>query len=185
MRRGYPGRRRRPCLAGLPTPSLYRQGPQLAVELVVSDAHQGLRTRSRIAAVFGGASWQRCRTPLAVMTKPCSLVGPEARPALGGFTMVGTIYQQPSPDEVHAQLGQGMTSQLHDRFPEVASLLGRSGSRRPMAFSRLPTGPLEEAPWCQQPHRSVSTRRSGDAPMWWAPSLTGRRVRRLVWRRPG
>ena len=30
------------------------------VELVVSDAHQGLR--SAIAAVFGGASWQRCRT---------------------------------------------------------------------------------------------------------------------------
>ena len=30
------------------------------VELVVSDAHQGLR--GAIAAVFGGASWQRCRT---------------------------------------------------------------------------------------------------------------------------
>ena len=29
-------------------------------------------------------------------------------------------------------------------------------------------------------HRSVSTRRSGDAPMWWASSLTGRAVRRLV-----
>ena len=30
------------------------------VELVVSDAHQGLR--GAIAAVFGGASWQRRRT---------------------------------------------------------------------------------------------------------------------------
>ena len=30
------------------------------VELVVSDAHQGLR--GAIGAVFGGASWQRCRT---------------------------------------------------------------------------------------------------------------------------
>ena len=32
------------------------------VELVVSDAHQGLR--GAIATVFGGASWQQCRTPL-------------------------------------------------------------------------------------------------------------------------
>ena len=39
--------------------SLFRQGLG-AVELVVSDAHQGLR--GAIAAVFGGASWQRCRT---------------------------------------------------------------------------------------------------------------------------
>ena len=30
------------------------------VELVVSDAHQGLK--NAIAAVFAGASWQRCRT---------------------------------------------------------------------------------------------------------------------------
>ena len=30
------------------------------MELVVSDAHQGLR--DAIATVFGGASWQRCRT---------------------------------------------------------------------------------------------------------------------------
>ena len=30
------------------------------VELVVSDVHQGLR--GAIAAVFGGATWQRCRT---------------------------------------------------------------------------------------------------------------------------
>ena len=36
--------------------------------------------------------------------------------------MVRTIYQQPSLDEVHAQLDR-VTSQLHDRFPEVASLL--------------------------------------------------------------
>ena len=37
-------------------------------------------------------------------------------------TMVRTIYQQPSPDEVHAQLDR-VTDQLQDRFPQVASLL--------------------------------------------------------------
>ena len=49
------------------------------VELVVSDAHQGLR--GAIAAVFGGASWQRCRTHF--MTNLLTS-GPQARPALGG-----------------------------------------------------------------------------------------------------
>ena len=49
------------------------------VELVVSDAHQGLR--GAIAAVFGGASWQRCRTHF--MTNLLTRV-PQARPALGG-----------------------------------------------------------------------------------------------------
>ena len=86
------------------------------VELVVSDAHQGLR--GAIAAVFGGASWQRCRTHF--MTNLLTRVPRRAQPWVA--TMVRTIYQQPSPDEVHAQLDR-VTSQLHDRFPEVASLL--------------------------------------------------------------
>ena len=47
------------------------------VELVVSDAHQGLR--GAIAAVFGGASWQRCRTHF--MTQPAHS-GPQACSAL-------------------------------------------------------------------------------------------------------
>ena len=49
------------------------------VELVVSDAHQGLR--GAIAAVFGGASWQRCRTHF--MTNLLTR-GPQESPALGG-----------------------------------------------------------------------------------------------------
>ena len=48
------------------------------VELVVSDAHQGLR--GAIAAVFGGASWQRCRTHF--MTNLLTRV-PRRRPAMG------------------------------------------------------------------------------------------------------
>ena len=64
------------------------------VELVVSDAHQGLR--GAIAAVFGGASWQRCRTHF--MTNLLTRVPRRAQPWVA--TMVRTIYQQPSPDEV-------------------------------------------------------------------------------------
>ena len=63
------------------------------VELVVSDAHQGLR--GAIAAVFGGASWQRCRTHF--MTNLLTRVPRRAQPWVA--TMVRTIYQQPSPDK--------------------------------------------------------------------------------------
>ena len=71
------------------------------VELVVSDAHQGLP--GAIAAVFGGASWQRCRTHF--MTNLLTRVPRRAQPWVA--TMVRTIYQQPSPDEVHAPTRQG------------------------------------------------------------------------------
>ena len=134
------------------------------VELVVSDAHQGLR--GAIAAVFGGASWQWCRTHF--MTNLLTRVPRLAQPWVA--TMVRTIYQQPSPDEVHAQLDR-VTSQLHDRFPEVASLLDEAGPTSwPSPASHSPTG-RSSGPTT---HRSVSTRRSGAAPMWWASSLTGR-----------
>ena len=97
------------------------------VELVVSDAHQGLR--GAIAAVFGGASWQRCRTHF--MTNLLTRVPKRAQP----WVATGTIYQQPSPDEVHAQLDR-VTVQLQDRFPQVASLLDEA--TRPASHS--PTG---------------------------------------------
>ena len=68
------------------------------VELVTSDAHQGLK--NAIAAVFAGASWQRCRTHF--MANLLIRVPKRAQP--GVATMVRTIYQQLSPAEVHAQL---------------------------------------------------------------------------------
>ena len=40
--------------------------------------------------------------------------------------MVRTIYQQPSPQEVHAQL-ERVIAQLQDPFPQVASRLGEAG----------------------------------------------------------
>ena len=57
------------------------------VELVTSDAHQGLK--NAIAAVFAGASWQRCRTHFRanLLTR----VPKRAQP--GVATMVRTIYQ--------------------------------------------------------------------------------------------
>ena len=107
-----------------------RQGSERGVDLVVSDAHQGLH--GAIAAVFGGASWQRCRTHF--MANLLTRVPRRAQPWVA--TMVRTIYQQPSPDEVHAQLDR-VTDQLQNRFPQVASLLDEAGPDV-LAFSNFP-----------------------------------------------
>ncbi len=112
------------------------------VELVVSDAHQGLR--GAIAAVFGGASWQRCRTHF--MTNLLTRVPRRVQPWMA--TMVRTIYQQPSPDEVHAQLDR-VTDQLGDRFPQVASLLDEAGPGI-LAFSSSPVAHWKKI-WSNNP----------------------------------
>ncbi len=112
------------------------------VELVVSDAHQGLR--GAIAAVFGGASWQRCRTHF--MINLLTRVPRRVQPWMA--TMVRTIYQQPSPDEVHAQLNR-VTDQLGDRFPQVASLLDEAGPDI-LAFSSFPVAHWKKI-WSNNP----------------------------------
>ena len=93
------------------------------VELVVSDAHQGLR--DAIATVFGGASWQRCRTHF--MTNLLTRVPRRAQPWVA--TMVRTIYQQPSP--------------------QVASLLDEAGADV-LAFSSFPVGHWKKI-WSNNP----------------------------------
>ena len=112
------------------------------VELVVSDARQGLR--GAIAAVFGLASWQRCRTHF--MTNLLTRVPRRVQPWVA--TMVRTIYQQLSPDEVHAQLDR-VTDQLQDRFPQVASLLDEAGPDI-LAFSSFPV-PHWKKIWSNNP----------------------------------
>ena len=60
--------------------------------------HRGLT--DAIATVFAGASWQRCRTHF--MTNLLTRVPRSVQPWVA--TMVRTIYQQPSAEEVHSQL---------------------------------------------------------------------------------
>ena len=117
------------------------------VELVVSDTHQGLR--GAIAAVFGGASWQRCRTHF--MTNLLTRVPRRAQPWVA--TMVRTIYQQPSPDEVHAQLDR-VTDQLRNRFPQVASLLDEAGPDV-LAFSNFPLAHWKKI-WSNNPQERLN-----------------------------
>ena len=86
------------------------------VELVISDAHQGLK--NAIATVFAGAGWQRCRTHF--MANLLSRVPKRSQP--GVATMVRTIYKQLSPEEIHAQADR-VIAQLQEHFPQPAQML--------------------------------------------------------------
>ena len=88
---------------------------------MISDAHRGLR--DAIATAFAGASWQRCRTHF--MTNLLTRVPRSAPPWVA--TMVRTVYQQPSPQEVHMQL-ERVVDQLSDRFPEASPMLAEAGA---------------------------------------------------------
>ena len=115
------------------------------VELVTSDAHRGLR--EAIATVFAGASWQRCRTHF--MTNLLTRVPRRAQPWVA--TMVRTVYQQPSPEEVHAQVDR-VIDQLGDRFPQAASVLAEAGADI-LAFTAFPVAHWKQV-WSNNPQKA-------------------------------
>jgi putative transposase len=86
------------------------------VQLVVSDAHTGLK--QAIAAVLAGACWQRCRVHF--------LSNALARVPKASAEMVAaairTIVAQLTPAEVADQVDKVATT-LQPRFPAVAALL--------------------------------------------------------------
>ena len=117
------------------------------VELVTSDAHRGLR--DAIATVFGGASWQRCRTHF--MTNLLTRVPRRAQPWVA--TMVRTVYQQPSPEGVHAQLDR-VIDQLENRFPQAASVLAEAGPDI-LAFTAFPVAHWKQV-WSNNPQERLN-----------------------------
>jgi transposase-like protein len=86
------------------------------VQLVVSDAHTGLK--AAIGAVMAAAAWQRCRVHF--------LRNVLARVPRGSAEMVAaairTIFAQPTGAEVGEQLGK-VASMLQPKFPAVATML--------------------------------------------------------------
>lgn len=88
----------------------------VGVKLVISDAHQGLKTA--IAAVFVGASWQRCRVHF--------MRNVLARVPKGSAEMVAaavrTIFAQPDAEAVGHQL-VSIADKLARQFPAVAVML--------------------------------------------------------------
>jgi putative transposase len=86
------------------------------VQLVVSDAHTGLK--AAIGAVMAGASWQRCRVHF--------LRNVLARVPRGSAEMVAaairTIFAQPTAAEVTEQVDK-VAAMLAPKFPAVARML--------------------------------------------------------------
>jgi putative transposase len=101
------------------------------VQLVISDAHEGLK--GAIAAVLDGAAWQRCRTHAMrnLLTKV-----PKASQGMFA-TLVRTIFEQPDGEQVWAQHAR-VVDQLASRFPEPAGMLVDMGPDL-LAFTAFPT----------------------------------------------
>ncbi len=100
------------------------------VQLVISDAHQGLR--DAIAAVFTGAAWQRCRTHFA--RNLLSRVPKSAQPFVA--TLVRSIFDQPSAEHVRLQHAR-VVEQLAPRFPDAARMLA-DAAEEVLAFTGFP-----------------------------------------------
>ncbi len=101
------------------------------VQLVVSDAHEGLKTA--IGAALPGTGWQRCRTHYTanLLTKV-----PKNAAGLVG-TLVRSIFDQPDAEHVHTQHALVVT-ELERRFPTAAEHLGEAREEI-LAFTDFPT----------------------------------------------
>lgn len=86
------------------------------VSLVISDAHEGLK--SAIRQVFSGASWQRCRVHF--MRNLLARIPHRDKAAVA--EAVRTIFEQPSLRSARARLHH-LGDRLDNVYPEAASLL--------------------------------------------------------------
>ena len=86
------------------------------VQLVISDAHQGLT--GAITAVLGGASWQRCRVHFL---RNCLALVPKSAGAMVAAT-IRTVFAQPDPASAREQWRR-VADGLRPRYPRLADLL--------------------------------------------------------------
>jgi putative transposase len=117
------------------------------VQLVVSDAHEGLK--AAIAAVLPGACWQRCRTHFArnLLTR----VPKSAQDLVA--TLARSIFAQPDGESVWAQHGR-IVAQLEERFPEAARLLVEAGPDL-LAFTAFPKEHWRQV-WSNNPQERLN-----------------------------
>jgi transposase-like protein len=117
------------------------------VQLVISDAHEGLKTS--IGAVFAGATWQRCRVHF--------LRNLLARVPKGNAEMVAaavrTIFAQPDDQHVHAQLDV-ISGMLGKQFPAVEVMLQEAADDL-LAFAAFPVGHWKKI-WSTNPLERVN-----------------------------
>lgn len=114
------------------------------VQLVISDAHEGLK--SAIDAVLAGAAWQRCRVHF--MRNVLGQVTKADAPWV--VAMIRSIFVQASPEATRAQY-QAVIDGLTARQPKVAAML-EDAEAALLAFTAFPqahwrqiwsTNPLE------------------------------------------
>jgi putative transposase len=101
------------------------------VELVISDAHGGIK--HAIAAVFAGASWQRCRTHF--MANLAIRVPRSSWPMIA--TLVRSIFEQPDRDTTWNQLGDVVDRLTQAGFNDIAVIL-LDAADDILAFSAFP-----------------------------------------------
>jgi len=117
------------------------------VQLVVSDAHEGLK--NAIAAVFPGAAWQRCRTHFMrnVLTQvPKSAQDPVA-------TLIRSIFAQPDRAAVEQQ-HRAVVTQLEGRFAKVARMLDEAAGDL-LAFAAFPKQHWKQI-WSNNPQERLN-----------------------------
>jgi len=116
------------------------------VELVISDAHPGLR--EAIASVLGG-SWQRCRAHF--LRNLLTRVPRGAQDAVA--TIVRSIFAQPDAETTRAQL-QRVVEQLQGRFPDAAALL-TDATEEILAFAAFPKAHWRQI-WSNNPQERLN-----------------------------
>jgi transposase-like protein len=101
------------------------------VELVVSDAHGGIK--AAIETVLSGSSWQRCRTHF--MANYASRVPKGSWPMVA--TLVRSVFEQPDRDAVYERLGDVVSKLTETGFVDAADFLADAATDV-LAFSAFP-----------------------------------------------
>lgn len=117
------------------------------VELVVSDAHEGLR--QAIAAVLPGTSWQRCRTHF--MRNLLAKIPKKAQQPVAA--LVRSIFAQTDARQVHEQY-RLVIEKLNGQFAEVAAMLDDAGPDV-LAFAPFPDKHWRQI-WSNNPQERVN-----------------------------
>jgi transposase-like protein len=117
--------------------SLVKRGLK-GVQLVISDAHQGLK--AAVSTVFAGTSWQRCRVHPSASLRTCFVRNVLAHIPKGDKAMmaaaVRTIFAQPNRKAAGQQL-RYVAETISTRWPKASQLL-LSAEEDVLAFMAFP-----------------------------------------------